>query len=326
MSDDYRALSGKLTAVLHYDVGELNVRRDLLATGLQATHEGVKVEVRFPSASGAFENQPVALPRAVTGSHGTAGDVGQVAHVRVLQVRVELNRELGDEGSGNAELVLIRDAEPVGNWAVRKLLDWARTYDRQPWLAPPHVRPALCGPAVLMNDAGEVSNPYPVRGGVLVLQTPEESPDGDLRNALTAKPPPEPESLLAEAQWAVWPTNDPDTKRAVLLAAIALEVKTPESLLASADGLSRALLRKLYERFDETPMSVTFQLTDLAEVILGASLKTEDGRLAKGVRKLYDLRNGIAHRGLTPSVNEARAGVSAAERAFAWLDQRVAAC
>lgn len=77
-------------------------------------------------------------------------------------------------------------------------------------------------------------------------------------------------------------------------------------------------------RFDETPISIYFQLTDLAEAINGESLKVHDGNLAKSVRELYKLRNEVAHRGETPSEDDARKAVAAAEGAFEWLNGRLA--
>ena len=92
------------------------------------------------------------------------------------------------------------------------------------------------------------------------------------------------ESLLADAGRAVWPTRDPDTARAVLLAAIALEMKTPETLRGLARRDQQELLELLLTNYEEVPASVKFQLSQVAEV-------------------------GDAHE-----------PVSAAREAFAWLD------
>ena len=157
----------------------------------------------------------------------------------------------------------------------------------------------------------------------MVVLGNDELPSGDIDRWLKPDEVPEAESLLAEARWAVWPKHDPDTKRAVLFAAIALEIKTPQVLLAKADGASRRVLQALFKRPDEASMSVNFQITALAEMVLGISLKDHDGHLAKAVRDLYLLRNDVAHRGETPDVKDAREAVTAAEKAFAWLDSHI---
>jgi hypothetical protein len=90
-------------------------------------------------------------------------------------------------------------------------------------------------------------------------------------------------------------------------------------LLGRADASTGKLLSVLYKRHGETPLSVNFQLTSLAELILGESLKAEPGHLLKRVKNLVDLRNGVAHRGETPPARAAHDGVAAAEQVFQWL-------
>lgn len=82
------------------------------------------------------------------------------------------------------------------------------------------------------------------------------------------------------------------------------------------------MLETIFRRFDETPVSVNFMLTDLAELVLGKSLQTDDGALLKQVKQLIKLRNRVAHDGAEPTPEEARAGVRAAEATFDWLQQR----
>jgi hypothetical protein len=231
-----------------------------------------------------------------------------------------MGRALGDEGAGNAEYALIREARPAAAAAVRTLLDWARTRDSQPWLPPPHIAPRVVGPAHLVNAEGQMTHGYRTEQGVIVVFAPEDLPTGDVTRALEEDDVPEPESLLAEAQWAVWPTHDPDTKRAVLLAAIALEVKTPAVLRANADAATQRLLDLLFARHDETPMSVNFLLNQVAEVVLGRSLKHHDGIVNRHIRELFTLRNDVAHRGMTPAIGDVRTAVAAARRVFVWLD------
>lgn len=325
-TDGYHALSGDLTVILHYEVGELNVRADYLGTALRTERKGATVEVEFPPANGPFQRDLLDSHESlIAGWRGTGGGTETVYVIRFVQARVALGRGLGDEGAGNAEYVLIREAESIASSVVRDLLDFARVRDRQPWLLPPHMSPPIVGPARLINAAGETTRGYPLQRGVIVMLPPEKQPSGDMRAALSGDAIPEAESLLAEARWAVWPGNDVDTKRAVLLAAIALEVKAPQVLLTTHDETTRRLLDVLLARFDETPMSINFQVTALAGVVLGQSLKEHDGALAKRVPALYKLRNEIAHRGQTPAVDAARKAVATAEDTFAWLDSRAAA-
>lgn len=113
----------------------------------------------------------------------------------------------------------------------------------------------------------------------------------------------------------------PRTQRAVLLAAIALETKTPETLRRIAREDQRDLLELLLTNYEEVPTSVRFQLDRVAERVCGRSLKQDDGALLKRVRALYRLRSDVAHRGVTPAADEAQDGVGAAAAAFTWLHQ-----
>jgi len=320
--ETYVALEGDLTVVFHFDVDELNVRQDLLGTVLETEQEDYAVRVEFPTDAGAFKrswvNPAHARPKGTRGPNGP----NPVSVLRVIQVQVDMGRGLGDEGSGNAESVLVREARPAARAVVRRLLDWARTQDRQVWLLPPHMPPDEVDAARLMNSAGEITHGYGNEGGVIVMFSPEDSPRGDVSQGVTNWEVPEAESLLAEAWWAIWPGNPPDTKRAILLAAIALEVKTPQTLQLLAQGDSRRLLELLLDRYDETPMSVNFQLNALAEALAGEALKAHDGKLAKSVKALYGLRNDVAHRGITPDVEPAQEAVEAAQQTFDWLEAR----
>jgi hypothetical protein len=322
MSSDYRALSGDLTAVMHVEVDELFVRREQLGSILETEHEGKTVRVELPQRD---ERRPFRLhllpsELAISGSTGPKEDPQLLHAVRLVQVHVELGRGLGGEGSGNAEYVLLREAEPAAQRIVRTLLDWARTHGRQAWLLPPHMLPPVVGPAWLVNRQGDRTHPYPLQSKPIVMFRENELPEGDVRKALGGEEAPLAESLLAEARWAVWPGQDPDTKRAALFAAIALEVKTPEALMRAAGDQTRDVLDTLFSRPDESKMSVNFQLNELARSVCGQALRERDGTLAKRVREIFIRRNDVAHRGLTPDVNDAMVGVGAAEMVFAWLD------
>jgi hypothetical protein len=327
VTEDHRPLEGDLTAIFQFDVGELNVRRDQLGTVLERQEGGRSVQVEFPDADGNFRAplMPARWAHTIKGRRGDDGKPDQIWVVGEVQVRVDLGVGLGDEGAGNAEAMLVRDARPTARAVMRRILDWARTQDRQVWLLPPHMPPPEAAEPRLINAAGEVTHRgYGAEGGVVVLLGRDYVVSGDMRAAIASEGFPEAESLLAEAQWALWPGNPYDTKRAVLLAAIALEVKTPQTLQALAQGTTRQLLDAILARFDETPVSVYFQLTDLAEAVDGESLKGHDGKLAKSVRELYKLRNEVAHRGQTPTEDDARRAVAAAEGALEWLNRRLA--
>jgi hypothetical protein len=173
-------------------------------------------------------------------------------------VTVDLGRGLGDERSGNAEMALFREADEIAPSAVRSLLDWARTEDGQYWLPAGHERPVLDWDAWLETSEGVRVYTYPCRRPRGIVLHPIESTleMGDLDRMDAAVLIGEVgaaggESLLADAGRAVWPTRDPDTARAVLLAAIALEMKTPETLRRLARRDQQELLELLLTNYEE---------------------------------------------------------------------------
>lgn len=208
MTDDHRPLEGDLTAIYHFDVGELNVRRDQLGTVMETQEDGRAVQIEFPDPDGSFRVSliPARWAHTIKGRRGGDGRPDQIWVVGEVQVRVDLRRGLGDEGAGNAESVLVREARPTARAVVRRIFDWARTHDRQVWLLPPHMPPPEAAEPLLINTAGEVTDRgYGAEGGVIVVLGRDYVMSGDMRAAIASKEFPEADSLLAEAQWALWP-------------------------------------------------------------------------------------------------------------------------
>jgi hypothetical protein len=310
MTDHELLPPGHLDAIFDFEVGGLYVRGDELGGQLSAVRNEQTVAVELPA-----RDQTELGAERISGWYGRAGDpTAKIFAVQLIRVRVAL----GEPPDRKVELRdLLAMAEPTARQTVRELMDWARTNDRQPWLAPAHIEPTPSGASWVENADGERSRGIGNERTVMVMLSEKELPSGDLSRALENERHDEPASLLAEARWAVWPTKDPDTKRAVLLAAIALEVKTSETLLAKADQSAQPLVDLLLTR----EMSVNFLLTKVAKTIFGETLREFDGRLAKATAELYKLRNDIAHRGITPAPDQARDAVKAAEDVFAWLRQ-----
>jgi hypothetical protein len=310
MTDHEPLPPGHLDAIFDFEVGGLYVRGDELGGRLSAVRNGQAVTVELPD-----HDQTALGAERIAGWYGKVGDPkAKIFAVQMIRVRVAL----GEPTDGEVELRdLLATAEPTARQTVRELMDWARTNDRQRWLAPAHIEPIPSGASWVENTDGERSRGIANERSVMVMLLDKELPSGDLSRALDNLGHDEPGSLLAEARWAVWPTKDPDTKRAVLLAAIALEVKVSETLLEKADQSARPLVDLLLTR----EMSVNFLLTKVSKTVFGEALKEFDGRLAKTTVELYKLRNDIAHRGITPAPHQAREAVKAAEDVFAWLRQ-----
>lgn len=135
-------------------------------------------------------------------------------------------------------------------------------------------------------------------------------------------------TLLADARGVLIPpatqeTRDRlDTPHAVLLAAIAAEVRIKETLRESATGGLRPLLDIVLDSPRDVSVATGQLLDKPLKVITGTSLKEADKPLFNRVNdKLFPLRNRVAHYGHRPTTEEARNAVATATDLFAWLDE-----
>jgi hypothetical protein len=306
--DDFSLPAGALTAVFGFEIGGMFVRGDQLGVRLETERDGKRIWVETPG-----RDRTGLGKEEISGRRGDPDDPGAIFRVEIIHVGVSL----GDERDPKLEEKELLDAaEPLARKVVRDLLDWARTQDRQPWLPPPHVEIPFAEASWLENEAGERSRGVGEVSMVIVVFSDDDAPGGDLTDSLAQRELDEAASLLAEARREVWPGRDGDTKRAVLLAAIALEVKASKALLVIADECAQPLVELLLA--DEP--SINRVLNKIAPAVGGESLKEHDGRLSKGVIDLVKLRNDVAHRGKTPIDKDALTAVGVVEEVFVWLD------
>ena len=105
------------------------------------------------------------------------------------------------------------------------------------------------------------------------------------------------DSLLADARFANWPTGNPDRRQAVLLAAIACEVKIKASLRELARREQFELVSLVLENPRDISLAAATLLDKALYAICGRSLRLDNKDLYKDARRLFEDRNAIAHRG-----------------------------
>jgi hypothetical protein len=112
-----------------------------------------------------------------------------------------------------------------------------------------------------------------------------------------------------------------DTPHAVLLAAIAAEVRIKETLRESASSELRPLLDIVLDSPRDVSIAPGQLLDKPLKAVTGASLREADKPLFKRItEKLFPLRNRVAHYGYSPAAQEARDAVATVTDLFAWLD------
>jgi len=137
-------------------------------------------------------------------------------------------------------------------------------------------------------------------------------------------PAPIAETLLSDAKNLVAGRDRgrTDPVRAILMAAIACEVKVKANLRERVPEDQAHLIDFILDNREMTVSAAVGLFDKLMKTTQGRSLRESDLELFKDIARLFETRNAVAHHGKVPSIEEGRVLVEAADRAFNWLDGR----
>jgi hypothetical protein len=116
-----------------------------------------------------------------------------------------------------------------------------------------------------------------------------------------------------------------DWSRAVLLAAIACELKVKETLRQLATDSNLPLVDLLLDSPRDFSMQVAGLFDKAMTAVHNESLRESDRELYKAIDRLFQVRNQIAHYGVRPTPEQGSHAVGAAASVVAWLGAQVAA-
>lgn len=312
----------RLRCDIEVDPGALWVADDALGQSIEFDRDGYRVRIRFPdppAVEGGYE------PPRFDGSRQIVK--GQPTRRGVRRLLVSVFWE--EAGKGDAVTVNaarhVRRAREIARAVVRELVDWMRVEKGQNWL-PEHIEDiTFTAPGGALNvDTGEA---LPLVVGDLVFMG--ERPDGAeldracidrLTSHLTRRDEiPMPELLLADASYYTRRLRPAEAQRAILMAAIACELKVKQTLRTCAGDHW-----PLVELILDNPRDVSVAAANLfhkgMKATTGRSLQEEEAGLHRAVTRLFEVRNRVAHGGAMPDPREARELVIAAAAAFRWLD------
>jgi hypothetical protein len=128
--------------------------------------------------------------------------------------------------------------------------------------------------------------------------------------------PPDPEVFLRDAQYFAWHAETKHPTRAVLLAAIACELKIKTTMREKVETSRLPLVDAVIR----SQRPIVGLLDGPLLGALGVSLKTEDKDLDEKIDRLFQLRNAVAHRGEPAASDDANVAIGAAQVLFRWLD------
>ncbi len=312
---------------------QLPMRRDALGKSYSLSHDGMPVEITIPRRRDDFLFWRPFVP----GEYYTISDIPALdeVHVHIMRVAVMLDANtsaatatIDNKDALDRAVEAIDKARDVASQVVTDFVAWVRATTRITALALSSEAPPLAGPVRTFDaDTGLQFRVGPSMKSVVVGRDPAGKyvlTAADLEEIIghvgRGDEAPVAETLLADAEYYErHPVRD--FRRAVLMAAIACEVKAKAVLRDCATDAQRSLVDFALENPREITLTAAGGLFDkLMLATLGRSLRQDDRLLFRDIEALYTARNAIAHRGLMPDEAEAGRVVRAARRCFTWLD------
>lgn len=325
-----------LRLVLDFSVSGLAVSATLLGRSFTRVWRGHRCALEFPKDAQHFgvqrEKTYIDDPLMYVAVRSSE-DEPIVVSVTVLRLTVDIpNAPFGASdfgGGGTAELfqiahndVLVPAAE-IARSLLATYLTHVRTVGRQPWLGPESSHPQGLGPSHLidMESGSRLPTGYsePLRGRLVTGGLTESEHEVFFGKDEQAAAP-LPESFLADAIY-LRSTDPPQHQHAILLSAIACELKVKEVLIGAAPDHMAEVVQLLFEHPADFSMPVRGLFDRAMKAVTGRSLREEDRPLYKAVDRLFQARNRVAHRGGEGvREDELRSSVTTAQKVVAWLD------
>jgi hypothetical protein len=339
-------------ARFHFRLRGLLIARELLGTGIETQRGTRLVTVSFPSReatrSAASRLQPDHFPpddpaptptSASMRAIASMGGQSPVAQIDVIRVVVAAESRLGASdvrgvdirtaGPAGQELLsslrdLLDELHEVASEVVTDLNERARVEGRQHWLGIAGEPVEGIGWGDLIDlDANEVLpvDKYLEHSGTLriVERAQVIQPDQVHQLAGALMEPRAPmlaEALLTDAFYYSSDANPPDRPRALLIAAVACEVKIKEFLRGRVAPEAEDLLELALR--NTRPTVALFG--KVCKAVTRRSLSEENRPLYNKLDDLFEDRNALAHHGKVPDDVRVTESLSAAREAFGWLD------
>lgn len=248
------------------------------------------------------------------------GTVSAAAKEAALQAKADGDDARLDEFNRTVQGVC-EEGHAAGERLLHAWLSHIRTSKDQPWLGLRAESPLQHGrcwledwdASVRLIQLGPLQTTT-IRLGVPLLSTSDLELIAD-RVALGHEPAPA-DSLLTDARFLATDADVVDAQRAVLIAAMACEVKAKAFISEHADPQKRELVKLLLKRTSNLPNLVD----ELLSATFGNSLRQSDPALFKSVVRLTELRNRVVHQGDGVGADEAHRMVVGAKQFFDWLD------
>lgn len=326
----------ELEVRVRYFTHEVWVHPSLLGWVGTFTRDGKQVEVRLPANPEEFareHSQQAEAPGPSVVGVATIKEPNwdnETVAVRLFLVTVRLESELPPdrpenpfEGRyGDLAGAAHHHGQQICDGVAQDFLRWLRASSRQPWLGLFAAPPQQYGRSGLYYAATEqgILGMGPTQSRTFRssrLRLEQDVLDSLVGKLARQEVVPVAQALLADAWHLGEGPEVPDAERAVLLAAIACEVRTQEFLRQHVPVTRRALLEVTLRRTS----TLSVLLHDVFQAALDVSLKETDRPLYKRIEDLTRQRNNIVHEGHSQETPEIRGGPAlVASDLFTWLN------
>jgi hypothetical protein len=339
----------RLRVEVDFDLEEaFRLDQDCLARSSHFVRDGYDIEMRLPPLE---DVDPKSLKmddlRQYDGYSGASGHVTTPSQFKVsfrtfrVCIREEAKEIFASAYKGavteEAKNLIInhqRKCRKIAESVATEFLDQLR-YLGQTWLGPMGTIPCEASPSSTTYD-DETGHRFKYSHGELIASIGGDKASltsemmDQITNALAAsKAVPLPASFLADAQHflacGLQSETQSDLQRAVLLAAIACELKVKETLREHALPSAKAMVEVLISSPRDFSMSAASLFDKPMKAAVGQSLREEDKELHKAIAQkdgLFPNRNAIAHSGTVVDPQVVKKNVQAAREVFDWLDKR----
>jgi hypothetical protein len=343
---------GQHLAVFHFPTGGLWVRGALLGASWWLERHGFGMLVELPSGKEDFGIGEPAGEEDFGSFNALVGGDEHLVHagihrgrevlaatVDVFQIAVLVESSVSSQDPPEADKSdgqqALEGGYEVATEVAEDFLALLRTEGEQFAIVVSHEPPQNAGPGWLVDiEAGGVVRNVGLPQPMVVYTGSEESALGyDLLGGIidglrSGRKTGTADLLLADARETLAGSgvqsrraaSQRDVRRAVLLAAIASEVKIKDTLRQKTPEHRRELAEVILKNWREVDIAIAALPHKAMKAAIGRSLYEDDPDLFAEVERLFKRRNDIAHRGLAPTLAEARESVGAAVRLSAWLD------
>lgn len=326
-----------VTVVVHFDVNGLDIAANVVGERRAFLFHGYRCAIVLPRDDFDFGvDESSYRPRVIEARKWRDGEATKY-RVYIVRVEIEVACDLTSDDLpwggphdpalvAAAECVFKEGAEIAGS-LIRRYVDHVRIRSHQYWLGSSATVPQTTWRNEIFDAAGRrLAVGFDYIGPVVVMMGKEplsRAANGEICGLLAADHSATlADSLLADAHFLAGQSRSPDRRQAVLLAAIACEVRIKRTLDALATPKQVALIALILDHPRDVSMAAISLFDKALLAVGGRSLRVDDKHLFKALTTLFEDRNRIAHRGGEGILLEGlNAHVQTADRVFLYLDE-----